>query len=375
MNVSLLIKPVSGACNLQCEYCFYRDVLSKKRLHIENTMSAELLERLIEQAVCNTDDCVQLAFQGGEPMLAGLDFYKNAVDIIDRYSRPGIRIEKSIQTNGTLITQEWARFFSNNNFLVGVSIDGIERIHDEFRAKYSTAGNFHQVVLGIKILQENNVPFNTLSVVTAQMSRNAHSVYETLKSIGVKYMQFIPCIEPFDSNEPHRFSLSSDGYATFLLELFDCWYSDYMNGQYISIRTFDDFVHLLSGKCPGACASSGKCGQYMVIEADGSAYPCDFFATDEYCIGRFGEQTLAELCENLLNSNFIKCPVTDPECYKCLFHSACRGGCRRDYTLVGGHLKNRYCDAYKKFFMHSYPRLLQIAAYEHNYQKNYGKEE
>lgn len=362
-DISLLIKPVSGACNLRCSYCFYRDIVEKRGDRGQPMMSLDLLEQLVRQSIGAASSRVQLAFQGGEPMLAGLDFYKKAVEFAERYKSPEVQVEKSIQTNGTMISREWARFFRDNDFLVGVSLDGTEDIHDAHR-RDGENGSFQQIVRAVKLLQEENVDFNVLSVVTEKMCGRAEEVYTGLKGLGVQYIQFIPCIAPAVGEGWAGCSLTAGHYAEFLKELFDLWYTDYLEGEYVSIRAFDDYVHILAGDKPGACAAAGECGRYMVIEADGRAYPCDFFAWDKYCLGGFGTYTVEQLYEHLEESKFIKCPPRNAKCISCLYYYACRGGCRKDYITQGGIVANQYCEAYKKFFIHAYPRLLKIAAEE-----------
>lgn len=358
-ELSLLIKPASGKCNLRCEYCFYEDEKNLRQTPDHGIMTMTTMEKLIKRAFDEAEERISFAFQGGEPMLAGLNFFRHFAAQVKSQRRPGVQIEYSIQTNGTLITEEWAEFFRDNHFLVGLSLDGTKDLHDLYRKDPRGNGSYKLVLRALRILQKNQVDVNLLCVVTGPLSRRAQAVYQGLKKLNVDFLQFIPCLEPF-GEEGGSFSLPPERYGRFLCTLFDQWYRDWENGTYVSIRLFDDYVHLLAGQRAGACATSGSCGQYFAVEADGSVYPCDFFALDEYLLGNIMEQSFTELEQNACA--FCERGRRAPaQCSGCPWITLCSGGCQREWIETE---RNRNCAAYRKFFSYAMPRLQQIAALE-----------
>ncbi len=333
-------------------------------------MTEEMLETLVRQAMENAERRVSFAFQGGEPMVRGLPFYRRLIELEQKYARPGVLLEHSIQTNGTLITPEWAAFFRENNFLVGVSMDGTRELHNANRIDTKGKGSWDPIVKNLQLLQRNQVEVNLLCVVTAQVARRAQAVYQSLKKLGVRYLQFIPCLDPMEEARGGRaYSLTPEKYGQFLCTLFDQWYQDWANGDYVSIRFFDDYVHLLTGQPAGTCATAGHCGQYFVVEGDGSVYPCDFFVLDELCMGRLGEQSLAQLAQSPIAAQFCAQGRGAPnDCAGCRWLRLCNGGCRRDWI---GMQRNYHCSAMQRFFAYAAPRLQQIAQLEMRARRNY----
>jgi len=328
-------------------------------------MPEELLKELVSKALAASECRVSFAFQGGEPLLAGLEFYRHFIELEKEYDPGNIVIEHSIQTNGTLIDEEWASFFKENDFLVGVSIDGTEDLHDSWRKNISGSGSFKDAVRGYQLLRRCGVEANVLCVVTKQASRRAADIYSSLKAIGAGYMQFIPCLDPPGRRGEMAYSLLPEDHALFFSELFDLWFEDYSKGRYVSIRTFDDYAHLLSGQQAGSCSASGRCGQYLAVESDGSVYPCDFYAEDRFLLGNIKTESIDQLYGKLWLSEFISKSLKRPsECSECAFFSACRGGCARDMVVSGGGPSNYYCQAFKQFFSKAFPRLMFIASNE-----------
>ncbi len=361
--VSLLVKPASGRCNLRCKYCFYEDVSELREEHDLGLMPEETLERLVREAMDLAEVGVSFTFQGGEPMLRGLPFYRSLIRFEEQYRKRGLRLSHAIQTNGTLVNEEWADFFRQNNFLVGVSLDGTRELHDGNRVDARGKGTWNAVVRGLELLQRRGVAVNLLCVVTGAVARRGQAVYQNLKKLGVPFLQFIPCLDPLEGPRGgYPFSLSPQRYESFLKTVFDLWYQDWAAGQYVSVRLFDDYVHLLAGQSAGTCATNGCCGQYFVVEGDGSVYPCDFFVLDRLRMGKLGEQTLSELAQSPLARDFCLRGRGHPaQCAGCPWLPLCRGGCQRDWV---GEEHNYLCPALKGFFAYAYPRLRQIAELE-----------
>ncbi|MCC8358099.1 MAG: anaerobic sulfatase maturase [Oscillospiraceae bacterium] len=362
-TVSLLIKPASGRCNMRCRYCFYEDVTEHREESDLGFMTEETLEQMVQQAMEAAQRRVSFAFQGGEPMLRGLPFFRRFIELEERYRRPGLQIEHSIQTNGTLITQEWADFFRENRFLVGLSLDGTRELHNANRVDARGKGTWDAVVRSLGLLQKNQVDVNLLCVVTGATARRGQAVYQSLKKLGCRYMQFIPCLDPLEMERGGMaYSLSPQRYGQFLCVVFDQWYRDWAAGDYVSIRSFDDYVHMLAGQPAGTCATAGRCGQYFVVEGDGSVYPGDFFVLDAWRLGRLGQQSLEDLSRSPVAARFCSEGRGTPgECAGCSWLPLCNGGCRRDWV---GMERNYHCQALRTFFEYSYPRMEQIARLE-----------
>ena len=362
-TVSVLIKPASGRCNLRCKYCFYEDVSGLRSEQDLGLMTEETLEELVRQAMELADRRVSFAFQGGEPMLRGLAFYEKFMELEKKYQKPGVLAEHSIQTNGTLIDEAWAVFFRENRFLVGISLDGTRSLHDMNRVDVKGKGTWAAVERALRLLEKKQVEYNILCVITGAAARRGQAIYQSLTGLGCRYLQFIACLDPMEEERGQRpFSLTPERYGTFLKTVFDLWYRDWEQGNYVSVRLFDDYVHLLAGRPASACASNGVCGQYFVAEGDGSIYPCDFFVLDEYRMGKLEEQTLAELADSPAAREFCTCGRGAPEeCTGCRWLPLCGGGCRRDWI---GNSRNYHCAALKSFFEYAYPRLEHIARLE-----------
>ncbi len=368
-NVSLLIKPASSLCNLRCKYCFYADVAANRELNSYGVMSPETEERLIRAALeeAGADRTVSFAFQGGEPTLAGLAYFQTFVEIVRRISGANPPVSYSIQTNGMAIDDEWAAFFRENRFLVGLSVDGGIDLHDLHRVDAEGKGTWKRVTKAFRCLQENRVETNLLCVVTRACARKPVSAYNALKKLGAQYLQFIPCLDPLEAERGSLpFSLLPEDYGKFLCALFDAWYDDWKAGRYVSVRLFDDYVHLLMGIPAGTCATTGQCGNCFVAESDGGLYPCDFFVLDKWRLGSVNEGcALGEIASCERERKFLAESAEKPgECAPCRWRRLCNGGCKRDWYYLDGAAHNYYCPAFKAFFTHAVPRMKEIAAAE-----------
>ena len=371
-SLSLLIKPASGNCQLRCRYCFYENVSESRETSNYGLMTLDTLDLLVKKAIAETTDHCTFAFQGGEPTLVGLDFYRDLIRLQEKYrtefQKISLVIRNAIQTNGMLLDDDWCAFLAQHKFLVGLSLDGDKDIHDLNRIDAQGKGTYTRAMKAAKLLEKHQVEFNILVVVTRQLARRAKHIYHTLVKNGFRYLQFIPCIDDF-GKEPGSspFSLTAERYGDFLKTLFDEWYKDFMAGQYISIRHFDNWVHMLLGQPPETCSMSGRCTCYGVVEADGSVYPCDFYVLDPWKLGTVQENTFEEMLTCQLAEDFLQAswPVAS-KCQACKYYPICRGGCRRDREpLLAGEGQeaslNIYCDAYLAFFDHALGQMQQIA--------------
>ena len=330
--LNLLIKPASSLCNMRCKYCFYGDVSEMRSFESFGMMSENTLETLVKRAFEYADDRLCFAFQGGEPTLAGIDFYRKLIDLEKQYNTKNLAVSNSIQTNGYLIDDEWAEFFAKHGFLVGLSLDGTREAHDSIRIDAMGKGTFDRVSAAATVLEKHRVDFNILCVVNNFVARYPKKVYENLKKY--RYLQFIACIDPFDG-EKQIYSLKEDRYASFLKQTFDLYYRDIMSGNYVSIRNFDNYINILMGKHPESCAMSGFCTCYGVVEGDGSVYPCDFYVLPDYCTGNVHTHTVAETLQSEGMQRFVKeHPAAPAICRSCRYLGVCGGGCRRMRDVV-----------------------------------------
>lgn len=367
--INFLIKPASSLCNLSCNYCFYADEAAKRECASMGIMSEKVVTELIGAAYheMEPNGIVSFAFQGGEPTVAGLDFFRFFVRTALEKKPDNVQISFSMQTNGMLLNEEWAEFFYENNFLVGLSVDGYEELHDRYRTDSTGKRTWKQLCYNLRILQNYHVDVNALCVVTKQCAHNPRKAYETLKELGFHYMQFIACLDPIGMERGQMpWSLTPEDYGTFLCQLFDLWYQDWERGEYHSIRLFDDYIYLLLGDYgSGTCATCGQCGGYFVVEADGTVYPCDFFALDEWKAGKIGEQSLSEIKCGKTFKRFLSFGAEKPgECVVCKWRPLCNGGCKNDWNKNQSGYSNYYCNSFKMLFEYAQSRMLRIAKME-----------
>lgn len=355
-DVTILIKPASSLCNMRCDYCFYCDVAKSREIPSYGVMNEEILDTLIRRAFAFADRSVSFVFQGGEPLVAGLSFFKSVIKFQEKYNSRRIKVYNTVQTNGTLIDDKIAEFFEKNHFLLGVSLDGDMVLHNAHRKFSDGSGSYEKVIRGIELLKKHNVDFNVLAVITKDSAKAPSEVYKALKKYG--FLQFIPLIDDFDKETD--FSLSAEDYGHFLKEVFDLYYDDIMKGNYVSIRDFDSYVNMLRGLPPSSCAMQGRCGGYFTIESDGSVYPCDFYVTDEYRIGNISDSSFFSLMKSEKQKSFIEGSVCiDEKCVRCKWFSLCRGGCRR-YREPFPKIQ-KFCKSHYDFFEKCYDKIRNIA--------------
>lgn len=341
-----MIKPASSLCNLRCKYCFYCDVSTKREDFSFGCMTHETAEKLIRSALAFADgDSVAFAFQGGEPLIAGMEYFKFFTDTVRKYNVKNSRCFYSVQTNGTLLTDEWADFFTENEFLVGLSLDG-DYEANRFRVDADGQNSFYRILKAAEILKRHKTEFNILTVLTGYCAENAERIYKYFRSNGFRYLQFIPCLRPFGETVESELYMTNEQYADFLIRIFNLYVKDFVRGNYVSVRYFDNLVRLRLGQKSEQCGTCGHCTHQFVVEGNGNVYPCDFYCTDEWLLGNIESSELSDMANGKKAAEFIRESLAvPPKCKKCRFYPLCRaGGCKRQRQ------DRDYCEAYKAFF-------------------------
>lgn len=359
-----LVKPAGSLCNMRCKYCFYEEEAGSRQDPNKRIMTPETMEMLICKTLeaAGEDGSIQFSFQGGEPTMAGLEWFEMFVKTARSKNLHGIPISWSIQTNGLSLDHRWAAFLKKNHFLVGISLDGNKAIHDFLRPDAAGKNTFTRVSANIQMLQKMNVDVNLLCVVTHFAARKPVQVYQALKKTGVSFLQFIPCLDPpADVKKPLPWSLTSEEYENFLLTILRLWKEDTEKGNFVSVRMLEDLAALLQGYPAGNCAAAGTCGAYIVVESDGTLYPCDFYCRDAWRLGSL-RQGLNDPAVLARQSEFIQSSASKPlPCAECQWRSVCNGGCPRDWIKdENGQFVNKYCSAYQHFFEKAVPILCRM---------------
>lgn len=331
---------------MRCKYCFYHSLANSREQFSYGIMSDKTVENTVKKVL---DFCeggsIYFTFQGGEPLLAGKEFFIKFTELIKKYNKLNSPVYYCLQTNGTLIDREWAEFFSKNNFLLGISLDGDEEA-DKFRVDSQNNYTFSKVLNALDILKEYKIDFNVLSVATGYTAEHIEDIYCFFKGLGLKYLQFIPCLRPFGDKSQSPLYMTVKQYADYLIRLFRLYLNDYKSGNYVSIREFDNMVRLYLGDNPEQCGVTGHCARQFVIESNGNIYPCDFYCLDEWLLGNINTDSLDSAANSKKAIDFIKESFNYPDkCRQCKLFALCRaGGCKR------ARVSTDYCEAYKKFF-------------------------
>ena len=360
--LTVMIKPASSLCNLRCRYCFYADVASSRETASYGLMSADTLETLMRRAFAYAEGQLSFMFQGGEPTLAGKDFFRRYLSLLKKYNTRRLNVQSAIQTNGYMLDEEWCAIFKEGNFLVGVSVDGTKAIHDAYRVTPEGKPTYDRIAENLALLRAHDIPYNILCVVNEPIASEPAAVFHALKEHV--FLQFIPCLDDF-SGEKKPYSLNAKTYGRFLIETFDLYEQALYSGKPVSIRTFDNWAAMLLGYPPENCGMSGRCGNYYLIEADGSAYPCDFYVLDEWKVGNILESSFFRMDKSPVGKRFRDESIPLPDaCKACRWLALCRGGCKRDREPVIGGVPalNRLCESNRMFFKARYERLQALAA-------------
>ena len=363
----VMTKPIGPICNLDCEYCFYLD---KEKLYPETRsfrMADETLENYVKQYIeAQQVNEVTFAWQGGEPTLMGVDFFRQAVRYQQKYRRAGMTIQNTFQTNATLLDDEWGQFFKQNRFLIGISIDGPPEIHDKYRYDKRGRPSSEQVINGLRILQKHNVDYNILCVVNSYNADYPREIYSYFKELGAEFMQFIPAVEHFDSKNVSPRSVSAKQYGKFLTAIFDEWVVSDIGKIFVQI--FDVALEAWLGYNPSLCVFNETCGDAMAIEHNGDLYSCDHYVTPDYFIGNIEDTTLADLVDSPFQRKFgtDKRDTLPEYCRNCEVKFVCNGGCPKNRIIKtpdGEDGLNYLCSGYKHFFNHiDEPMKLMAAA-------------
>lgn len=360
-HISVLIKPASSLCNLRCKYCFYANVSSLREVRSYGRMKKEVAEKMIHNIFVDLADGdeLTLAFQGGEPTLVGLKYYKEIIALINRQTK-NIKVHYAMQTNGILINSQWCEFLKENNFLVGLSIDGLPAYHDQNRVDNLGRGTFQKVLQTKMLFDKFEIEYNILCVLTNQLAKEAKQVFSFLKKESIKFIQFIPCLDDLNATASSYYSLTPDNFSLFYQELLQLWLKELTNGNYISVKLFDDIINLLVNQQLTACGILGNCQVQYVIEADGSVYPCDFYVLDEYRMGYIQDETLKQLFEKEITATFLCTPdQLVVQCQNCEVKKFCRGGCKRMKNAMYVDEKSNRC-GYKELLLALIPQIPQI---------------
>jgi serine-type anaerobic sulfatase-maturating enzyme len=348
---SLLIKPASAVCNLDCEYCFYldRDADPYKDLPARR-MTLDTLERLVESYLAYSYPHSSFIFQGGEPTLAGLPYFQKLVEFQTQYGRKGQVVSNALQTNAVLLDEDWCQLFRDYNWFLGVSLDGPEPMHDRYRYNKSGAGSWKQVMQSVALLQKHSVPFNILCVVSQANVDHAAEVYRFFKSQGVDNLQFIPLAEFDASGNPLPFALTPQQYGKFLVDLYEAWQPD---RRTMHIRFFDNIQEALSGRKPSTCTMHETCDSYVVVEYNGDVFPCDFFVEKPWKLGNIMADSWGAIASKPRRMNFAsKKTVPHAECQVCEYQHLCHGGCPKLRTAQHQNFEDLdyFCQSYKTIF-------------------------
>lgn len=373
--LNFMAKPTSFQCNIRCKYCFYlekKDVVSGAA-SAPGKMSQAVLEAFIEKKITGTQEPeVYFTWQGGEPTLAGLAFYRQAVALQQYWAqKQGKTVHNAIQTNGILLNEQWGKFLKQHNFLVGISIDGDEELHNAYRLSNVNRGTWHKVIQGIAILKKHQIPFNTLTVVNNLNVQHPLRVYQFLKQIGSRHMQFLPLLE---AHAPHpnlpawmnnglivppiqAFSVPSRAYGEFMNRIFDCWIKQDIGT--VAVQLFESLLGRYCGFEASMCIYQPECGgENLALEANGDIYQCDHLVYPEMKIGNILTQQLDEIAANSQSLSTRKQQLNS-QCQQCEFLALCHGGCPKHRLNLNAQLErhNYFCEGYKLIFKHTLPAM------------------
>ncbi|MBS1854126.1 MAG: anaerobic sulfatase maturase [Acidobacteria bacterium] len=351
---SLLIKPASAVCNLDCEYCFYLDRAADPYSALPGRrMTFDTLERLVDTYLFYSYPNSVFAFQGGEPTLAGLPFFEKLVELQQRYGRSNQAVSNALQTNAVLIDKNWCDLFRQYNWLLGVSLDGPQEINDLYRFNKEKRGTWKRVMQSVETLQANKVEFNILCVLSSANVEKPKELYRFYRSIGVDNIQFIPLAEFDGLGNRLPFTITPEQYGRFMVEMFELWWPE---RRKVRIRAFDNIAEAVAGQKPGNCTMHETCDSYVVVEYNGDVYPCDFFVENPWKLGNINDDSWTEIARRTKRYSFAgKKTIAHPECQVCEWQSLCHGGCPKFRHGPRGNFEDLdyFCSAYKMMFSRS----------------------
>ena len=356
----VMLKSIGAVCNLGCTYCYY---LEKKELYPDKgsktIMSDDLLERFVSQYIeAQTMQPILFTWHGGEPLMRDISFYKKALELQRKYAK-GKQISNTLQTNGTLLNDEWCEFFRENNFLIGISIDGAKPFHDKYRTTKDLRPTFDHVLRGINLLKKHGVEYNIMGVVNDFNINYPLEFYQFFKDIDSHYIQFSPVVERDSNGNVTQWSVTPEKWGDFLIAIFNEWVRKDV-GIYF-VQYFDSALANWVGVDPGICIFAKNCGHAGVMEFNGDVYSCDHFVYPQYKLGNINDKTLIEMMYSTQQSEFglAKSASLSSQCKQCKYLFACRGECpkNRISKTQSGEEINYLCNGYYKFFEHIAPYM------------------
>lgn len=362
-RLSVLLKPTSSDCNMACRYCYYRYVDDIYPDAPRRRMSLEVFEATCEQYLALKPRETKVGWQGGEPTLMGLDFFREAVEIERRHARPGDCFGNSLQTNGLVLNDEWCSFLRENNFLVGLSIDGPPELNG-MRCFPNGKPTHDATMKALTLLKKHGVEFNILVVISVANVDHTRDVWRFLVENDLHYSQFIPCTEPERGSGAaglSEYSITADQYADFMIDLFDCWIENDDPSYYV--RRIDNWLHIFFGMPAECCEYAGDCSNLVTVEWNGDVYPCDFFVEPRYRLGNVMDRTLEQMLREKVFRGFVRAANRPPRvCQGCEWLDACGGGCYRHRAKLGisSEEKPYLCDAKKRIFSHVFGALKEL---------------
>jgi uncharacterized protein len=359
---SLLVKPASADCNLRCRYCFY---LPKRSLYPGagvRRMNEEVLERLISSFMATPQEQHAFGWQGGEPTLLGHQFFRAVIRLQRRHGRLGAVVSNGLQTNGTLLDEPLARVLARYRFLVGVSLDGPEEVHDAYRKDAAGGPSHARVLEGVALLRRFGVEHNVLTLVSDANISDGGSLYRYLRDAGFSYHQYIPCVELDTDGEPAAFSVRPEDWGRFLCEVFDAWHE--ADTSRVSVRLFDSILVRLIEGVANVCSMGCDCRQYLLVEHNGDVYPCDFFVEPSTRLGNIMESEWAELLASPIYESFgRRKSQVNAACTACPYWGLCAGDCQKHRGSLSSDPRRLscLCAGWRRFFAHALPRLRTMA--------------
>ncbi|OGS22263.1 MAG: anaerobic sulfatase maturase [Elusimicrobia bacterium RIFOXYA2_FULL_39_19] len=359
---TLLIKPTSSDCNLNCKHCFYID---KKFLYPQTNchkMPEIILEKMISSYMATEQPQYIFGWQGGEPTLLGIDFFRKALSLAEKYGKRGAVAGNTLQTNGKLLNDEFAQLFFKYNFLIGVSLDGPKEIHDHYRKTVDGRGSHADALKGIECLKRNNVEFNILTLVTSANVTKAKEIYHYLCDNGFLFHQYIPCVE-FDTQANLKpFAISGRQWGNFLCEIFDEWLKK--DTKKVSVRLFDSILTYMINGTYNVCNMQSNCCSYFIVEHNGDIYPCDFFVEENRKLGNIMNNSWDELMNSEKYLSFGKQKLLwNDACAICPYIKFCAGDCLKHRLFENNNPKKLswLCEGWKQFYAHALPALKELA--------------
>ena len=381
---SVMTKPIGPRCNIDCTYCYY---LEKEKLFPQEKkfrMSDEVLETYIRQTIETSVEGgmreVPFAWQGGEPTMLGVDFFRRVVALQNKYLPQGVRVANAFQTNGILLDDDWGRFFKDNGFLVGISIDGPDKVHNRYRVDRQERATFDKVMAGLEVLQKHAVDYNALTTVHRANGGKGKEVYRFLKGLGITFMQFIPIAERNSAaggglagapqvdmdpgNKVTDWSVSPKAYGKFLCDIFELWFKQDIGT--IFVQHFDTMLALWMGQPSPLCVFAETCGNGLALEHSGNLYSCDHYVYDDFLLGNITETPMREMVWSDRQMQFgrDKQAALTGQCQACSFRFACNGGCpkhRFALSKSGEEGHDYFCESHTMFFRQCGKRIGDMA--------------